>query len=91
MTLIGYFSVIVHPKCFIPYIMLYFFLVWCSIVFLLLFSCLLVFFITGWALKTKTSFSRNSAVFLLGKCYHFKADGNRNDTHARTHTNLLDR
>lgn len=28
----------------------------------------------SWMLKTKTSFSRNSAVFLLGKCYHFKAD-----------------
>lgn len=28
----------------------------------------------SWALKTKTSFSRNSPVFLLGKCYHFKAE-----------------
>ncbi|EMP36481.1 Cysteine protease ATG4C [Chelonia mydas] len=28
----------------------------------------------GWVLKTKTYFRRNSAVFLLGKCYHFKSD-----------------
>lgn len=28
----------------------------------------------SWVLKSKTSFSRNSPVFLLGKCYHFKAD-----------------
>ncbi|XP_056114848.1 cysteine protease ATG4C isoform X2 [Rhinichthys klamathensis goyatoka] len=30
----------------------------------------------SWALKSKTAFSRNSPVFLLGKCYHFKAVGN---------------
>nr|XP_013805419.1 PREDICTED: cysteine protease ATG4C [Apteryx mantelli mantelli] len=28
----------------------------------------------SWVLKTKTYFSRNSPVFLLGKCYHFKSD-----------------
>ncbi|XP_007907151.1 cysteine protease ATG4C isoform X2 [Callorhinchus milii] len=28
----------------------------------------------SWHVKTKTSFSRNSPVFLLGKCYHFKSD-----------------
>ncbi|XP_050818010.1 cysteine protease ATG4C isoform X3 [Gopherus flavomarginatus] len=28
----------------------------------------------SWVLKTKTYFSRNSAVILLGKCYHFKSD-----------------
>ncbi|XP_033937245.1 cysteine protease ATG4C [Pseudochaenichthys georgianus] len=28
----------------------------------------------SWALKLKTSFSRNSPVLLLGKCYHFKAE-----------------
>lgn len=26
----------------------------------------------SWVLKTKTYFSRNSPVLLLGKCYHFK-------------------
>ncbi|XP_006126819.2 cysteine protease ATG4C isoform X2 [Pelodiscus sinensis] len=28
----------------------------------------------SWVKKTKTYFSRNSAVFLLGKCYHFKSN-----------------
>ncbi|XP_041134475.1 cysteine protease ATG4C-like isoform X3 [Polyodon spathula] len=28
----------------------------------------------SWILKTKTYFSRNSPVFLLGKCYHFKVE-----------------
>ncbi|KAL4635013.1 cysteine protease ATG4C isoform X1 [Arapaima gigas] len=28
----------------------------------------------SWLLKSKTYFSRNSPVFLLGKCYHFKSD-----------------
>ncbi|XP_032152663.1 cysteine protease ATG4C isoform X2 [Sapajus apella] len=32
----------------------------------------LQFFCFGWVLKTKTYFSRNSPVLLLGKCYHFK-------------------
>uniref|UniRef100_A0A8C4XU46 Cysteine protease n=1 Tax=Falco tinnunculus TaxID=100819 RepID=A0A8C4XU46_FALTI len=31
----------------------------------------------SWVLKTKTYFSRNSPVFLLGKCYHFKTDENK--------------
>lgn len=34
----------------------------------------------SWALKTKTSFSRNSPVFLLGKCYHFKAEDDDSPT-----------
>ncbi|XP_059840403.1 cysteine protease ATG4C isoform X1 [Hypanus sabinus] len=29
----------------------------------------------GWIVRTKTKFSRNSPVFLLGKCYHFKSEG----------------
>ncbi|XP_067893433.1 cysteine protease ATG4C isoform X2 [Heterodontus francisci] len=29
----------------------------------------------GWVVRTKTNFSRNSPVFLLGKCYHFKSEG----------------
>lgn len=29
----------------------------------------------GWVLRIKTKFSRNSPVFLLGKCYHFKSEG----------------
>lgn len=28
----------------------------------------------SWVLKSKTSFSRNSPVLLLGKCYHFKVE-----------------
>ncbi|XP_076871005.1 cysteine protease ATG4C [Brachyhypopomus gauderio] len=34
----------------------------------------------SWVLKTKTSFSRNSPVFLLGKCYHFKAEDEESPT-----------
>ncbi|XP_062853180.1 cysteine protease ATG4C [Trichomycterus rosablanca] len=34
----------------------------------------------SWALKTKTSFSRHSAVFLLGKCYHFKVEDEESST-----------
>lgn len=36
----------------------------------------------SWALKTKTSFSRNSPVLLLGKCYHFKAEDDTSSAEA---------
>ncbi|XP_026201846.1 cysteine protease ATG4C isoform X1 [Anabas testudineus] len=36
----------------------------------------------SWALKPKTSFSRNSPVLLLGKCYHFKAEDDDSPTEA---------
>ncbi|KAL6458127.1 hypothetical protein MHYP_G00333570 [Metynnis hypsauchen] len=38
----------------------------------------------SWVLKTKTSFSRNSPVFLLGKCYHFKAEDEESPTESCT-------
>ncbi|NXP59778.1 ATG4C protease, partial [Chloropsis cyanopogon] len=36
----------------------------------------------SWVLKTKTYFSRNSPVFLLGKCYHFKTEGEYRAPHS---------
>ncbi|NXC10164.1 ATG4C protease, partial [Orthonyx spaldingii] len=36
----------------------------------------------SWVLKTKTYFSRNSPVFLLGKCYHFKTEGEYRELHS---------
>ncbi|KAK9519601.1 hypothetical protein VZT92_022320 [Zoarces viviparus] len=36
----------------------------------------------SWALKSKTSFSRNSPVLLLGKVYHFKAEDDDSATEA---------
>ncbi|NWT95989.1 ATG4C protease, partial [Urocynchramus pylzowi] len=36
----------------------------------------------SWVLKTKTYFSRNSPVFLLGKCYHFKTEGEYRALHS---------
>lgn len=38
--------------------------------------------VPGWVLKTKTYFSRNSPVFLLGKCYHFKTEGEYRALHS---------
>ncbi|XP_072430136.1 cysteine protease ATG4C [Chiloscyllium punctatum] len=29
----------------------------------------------SWVVRTKTNFSRDTPVFLLGKCYHFKSEG----------------
>ncbi|XP_067086738.1 cysteine protease ATG4C isoform X1 [Osmerus mordax] len=46
----------------------------------------------SWALKTKTTFSRNSPVFLLGKCYHFKneeKDGRMDDGSAAPEEDLV--
>ncbi|NXG22048.1 ATG4C protease, partial [Grallaria varia] len=36
----------------------------------------------SWVLKTKTYFGRNSPVFLLGKCYHFKTEGEYRALHS---------
>ncbi|NXD26896.1 ATG4C protease, partial [Spelaeornis formosus] len=36
----------------------------------------------SWVLKTKTYFSRSSPVFLLGKCYHFKTEGEYRALHS---------
>uniref|UniRef100_A0A673IFA7 Cysteine protease n=1 Tax=Sinocyclocheilus rhinocerous TaxID=307959 RepID=A0A673IFA7_9TELE len=38
----------------------------------------------SWVLKSKTAFSRNSPVFLLGKCYHFKAVDDESPTESCT-------
>ncbi|XP_075037909.1 cysteine protease ATG4C [Mixophyes fleayi] len=34
----------------------------------------------SWVLRTKTYFKRNSPVFLLGKCYHFKSEGSNDSS-----------
>ncbi|KAI2663597.1 Cysteine protease ATG4C [Labeo rohita] len=44
----------------------------------------------SWALKSKTAFSRNSPVFLLGKCYHFKAVDDESPTESCTAEALED-
>uniref|UniRef100_A0A8C2KWC6 Cysteine protease n=1 Tax=Cyprinus carpio TaxID=7962 RepID=A0A8C2KWC6_CYPCA len=38
----------------------------------------------SWVLKSKTAFSRNSPVFLLGKCYHFTAVDDESPTESFT-------
>uniref|UniRef100_A0A8C1JCB1 Cysteine protease n=1 Tax=Cyprinus carpio TaxID=7962 RepID=A0A8C1JCB1_CYPCA len=38
----------------------------------------------SWVLKSKTAFSRNSPVFLLGKCYHFTAVDDESPTESCT-------
>lgn len=38
------------------------------------FSCLLFNLVIGWTVKIKTNFSKESPVWLLGKCYHKKQD-----------------
>ena len=36
------------------------------------YSC---FSLTGWTLKTKTTFGKDSPIFLLGSCYTIRPDG----------------
>ena len=36
---------------------------------------LFLFSLTGWTLKTKTTFGKDSPIFLLGSCYTIRPDG----------------
>nr|KAF6503948.1 autophagy related 4C cysteine peptidase [Rousettus aegyptiacus] len=44
----------------------------------------------SWVLKTKTYFSRNSPVLLLGKCYHFKCEDENKLLHTRSGCTIED-
>ncbi|KAJ8392544.1 hypothetical protein AAFF_G00074220 [Aldrovandia affinis] len=44
----------------------------------------------SWVLKSKTYFSRNSPVFLLGKCYHFKAEDAESPLESSSSNETLD-